>query len=211
MTPIITYVIIAITCVISYLAFNDASLRSKLLFVPALVRERGEWYRFITHGFIHGDFFHLLFNMWALFLFGKYAEYGFQELFGQTLGGTAYLVFYLAAIAAASFVTYQRHQDNYGYTALGASGGVAAIIWPYVIFGPWSWIFIWFVPVPAIGLGIGYIAYSHYADQKGGSRIGHNAHLWGSIFGLVVYVSLCAVLRPEFLQSFWTQLLQPNF
>jgi len=208
MQPIITYLIMGITCVVSYLAFNDASLRSKMLFVPAAVKERGETYRFITHGFIHADFMHLLFNMWALYVFGPWAEIGFLLMFGKTLGGAAYLIFYLAAIAASSYVTYTRHADNYGYTALGASGAVAAVMWPFIFFQPWAW-FI-FPPLPAIILGPAYIAYSHYADKRGTGNIGHNAHLWGAIFGLIAFVALAAFMAPYILTDFFQMLQQPS-
>ncbi|MFK8165554.1 MAG: rhomboid family intramembrane serine protease [Lewinella sp.] len=203
-----TFIIIAITCIISYMAFNNPQLRSNMLFVPAAVKERGEMYRFITHGFIHGDFMHLLFNMYALYIFGGAAEYAFEILFGVTFGKLAYLLFYLAAIAASSYVVYMRNQDNYAYSALGASGAVAAVMWPYIMFAPWNW-FI-FPPLPAILLGIGYIAYSHYADKKGGTNIGHNAHLWGAIFGLVAYSVLCFFLEPQLLNLFWTELMSPK-
>ncbi len=208
MQPIITYLIMGITCVVSYLAFNDASLRSKMLFVPAAVKERGETYRFLSHGFIHADFMHLLFNMWALYIFGPYAEAAFGLMFGATFGGAAYLLFYLAAIVASSYVTYTRHADNYGYSALGASGAVAAVMWPFIFFQPWAW-FI-FPPLPAIILGPAYIAYSHYADMRGTGNIGHNAHLWGAIFGLVAFVVLAIFLKPAILENFMQMLMQPN-
>ena len=203
-----TFIIIAITCLISYMAFNNPQLRANMLFVPAAVKERGEIYRFITHGFIHADFMHLLFNMYALYIFGGAAEYAFGILFGQTFGKLAFLLFYLAAIGASSYVVYMRHQGNYAYSALGASGAVAAVMWPYIMFAPWNW-FI-FPPLPAILLGFGYIAYSHYSDKKGGTNIGHNAHLWGAIFGLVAYSVLCFFLEPDLLNLFWTELINPK-
>jgi membrane associated rhomboid family serine protease len=203
-----TFIIIAITCLISYMAFNNPQLRANMLFVPAAVKERGELYRFITHGFIHGDFMHLLFNMYALYIFGGAAEYAFGILFGQTFGKLAFLLFYLAAIGASSYVVYMRHQGNYAYSALGASGAVAAVMWPYIMFAPWNW-FI-FPPLPAILLGFGYIAYSHYSDRRGGTNIGHNAHLWGAIFGLVAYSVLCFFLEPDLLNLFWTELINPK-
>lgn len=203
-----TLIIIAITCIVSYLAFNNPQLRANMLFIPSAVKDRGEYHRFITHGFIHADFMHLLFNMYALYIFGGAAEMAFGLLFGATFGKLAYLLFYLAAIAASSYVDFARHQDNRGYSALGASGAVAAVMWPYIMFAPWNW-FI-FPPLPAILLGFGYIAYSHYADKRGGTNIGHNAHLWGAVFGLIAYVVLCAFLEPQILQYFWAELLQPK-
>lgn len=205
-----TIIIIAVTCLVSYGAFQDPELRARLIFHPATVKNRGEFYRFLTHGFIHADFNHLLFNMWALYVFGNTVEAIFATYIFPTplIGKLMYVVFYLASIVAASYVTFIRHQDNYGYSALGASGGVAAMMWPYVLFAPWNW-FI-FPPLPAILIGPLYIWYSHYMDKKGGGNVGHNAHLWGAIFGLVFYVILLVFRRPELLQLFLEQLVHPQ-
>ncbi|MBB4077688.1 membrane associated rhomboid family serine protease [Lewinella aquimaris] len=204
-----TVIIILITALVSWQAFNNPELKSRLMFIPTAVKDRGEYYRFLTHGFVHADFRHLLFNMWALYIFGQAAEDIFQVyLFGPAFGKVAYLLFYCAAIVAASVPDYLRHQDNRMYASLGASGGVAAMIWPYIMWMPWAW-FI-FPPLPAILIGIGYIAYSHYADKQGGSNIGHNAHLWGAIFGLIAYVSLSLAYEPGLMTEFVARLLQPQ-
>lgn len=203
-----TIIIIIFTCLVSWQAFNRPELRAKMLFYPTAVKNRGEYYRFLSHGFIHADFMHLLFNMYALYIFGGIAEATFTCLFGPTLSKLGYLLFYLVAIVASSYVSYLRHQDNAGYASLGASGAVAAMIWPYVMFDPWSW-FI-FPPLPAFLLGIAYIAYSHYADKRGGDNIGHNAHLWGAIFGLLAYVVLCFFLEPDILTAFVERLMEPR-
>lgn len=204
-----TIIIILITVLISWQAFNNPELKGKLMFIPSAIKDRGEYYRFLTHGFIHADFQHLLFNMYALYIFGGSVEFVFKEyLFGPTIGNVAYLAFYLLAIVAASIPDYLRHQDNRGYASLGASGGVAATIWPYVMLAPWNW-FI-FPPLPAILLGIGYIAYSHYADKQGRGNIGHNAHLWGAIFGLVAYSVLVLAFEPALMTYFLDELMQPK-
>lgn len=203
-----TYILIGITCLVSFMAFNNPQLRANMLFIPTAVKNRGETYRFISHGFIHADMSHLFFNMYALYIFGGIAEYQFNRMFGLTFGNVAYLLFYLSAIAASSYVEYGRSQDNPGYSALGASGAVAAMMWPFIMYAPWAW-FI-FPPLPAILLGIGYIAYSHYADQRGGTNIGHNAHLWGAIFGLIAYSTLAGFLEPDILSEFFGRLMQPQ-
>ena len=203
------FIIIAITVLISWQAFSNPQLRGNLLFIPNAVKEQGQYYRFITHGFVHADFQHLLFNMYALWIFGGLGEQAFEAyLFGPTFGKLGFLLFYLVALVVSSIPDYLRHQDNRAYASLGASGAVAATMWPYIIFAPWNW-FI-FPPVPAILLGIGYIAYSHYADKRGGSNIGHNAHLWGAIFGLVAYCYLLYNLQPQVLTDFFQDLMQPQ-
>ncbi len=204
-----TIIIILITVLISWQAFNNPELKGKLLFIPSAIRDRGEYYRFLSHGFIHADFQHLLFNMYALYIFGGSVEFVFKEyLFGPVVGNVAYLLFYLIAIVAASVPDYLRHQNNRTYASLGASGGVAATIWPYVMLAPWNW-FI-FPPLPAILLGIGYILYSHYADKRGRGNIGHNAHLWGAIFGLVAYSVLVLAFEPALMTYFLDELMQPK-
>ena len=205
----LTLILILITAFISWRAFSDPQLRARLMFIPSAVKERGEYYRFITHGFVHGDFNHLLFNMWAFYIFGDTAEMIFNEyLFGPGLGGIMYILFYVAAIVASSYPDYIRHQDNRAYASLGASGGVAALLWPYVMIAPWNW-FI-FPPLPAILLAVGYIFYSSYKDRVGGDNIGHNAHLWGAIFGLLVYVVLLITREPALLEYFLSELAQPK-
>ncbi|MEO0735073.1 MAG: rhomboid family intramembrane serine protease, partial [Bacteroidota bacterium] len=61
-----TIIIIIITALVSWQAFNNPELRAKMLFIPSAIKNRGETYRFLSHGFIHADFMHLLFNMYAL-------------------------------------------------------------------------------------------------------------------------------------------------
>ena len=205
----VTLIIIAITVLISWKAFSDPQFRANALFVPALIKSRGENHRWISAGFIHADWMHLLFNMYALYIFGPYVEKYFQVIFSPTIGAVAYVLFYIVSIAAASYMSYTRHQDNSGYSALGASGAVAAMMWPLIFHMPWAPVFWGFIP--PIVLGVGYILYSNYADQRGGGRIGHSAHLWGAIFGLVAYTAICAVFAPEILQSFLFELTHPNF
>lgn len=209
MSITITLIIIAFTCLVSFRAWQDPVLMNNLIYSPAAVKERGEYYRFISSGFIHKDGMHLFFNMYALYIFGSPVGEGmFAAMFGQLLGNVGFLLFYLAGIVAAKVVTYIRHQDDYGFSSLGASGGVSAVMWPFIMYAPWSW-FI-FPPLPAIILGIGYLFYSDYQDKRGQGTTNHNAHLWGAIFGLVVYVGLAAAFQPDILRLFIDQVSQPQ-
>lgn len=202
----ITLILLVMTGFISYQAFNNPEMKSKLIFYPATIKTSGEYYRFLTSGFIHGDWGHLFINMFVLYQFGSFAENGvFPLLFGASMGKFIYLLFYLAAIVISSIPTYFRHQDNYGYAALGASGATSALVFTYILFDPWQW-FI-FPPLPAILVGIGFLVYSSYMDKRGRDNIGHNAHLWGAIFGLFFTVVSIMALQPELLDYIISQLL----
>lgn len=205
----VTIIIIIITVFVTWRAWQDRQFQEHLLFVPAAIKERGEYYRFISSGFIHSGTWHLFFNMYAFWIFGQVAESTFAAMFGPTFGQPAMLVFYLVSIIAANLADYYRHQDNYAYRALGASGGVAAMLWPFVLIAPWNWFL--FPPMPAVILGPAYIAYSYYMDKRGRDNIGHSAHLWGAVFGLIAYVLLALALEPGLIALFLERVAQPQW
>jgi membrane associated rhomboid family serine protease len=78
----VTYIIIGITSLISFLAFSNRDLFNKLLFNAAAVHNDKQWYRLFTHGLVHADFGHLMLNMFVLYSFGTAIEdYYFKALF----------------------------------------------------------------------------------------------------------------------------------
>ncbi len=204
----ITLIIIIMTCIISYQAFNNPEMKAKLLFRPVDAK-RGEWYRFLSSGLIHADFMHLLVNMYVLFVFGEVVEQIFtQIIFGETWGRLGYIAFYMSAVVISSIPTFVRHQDNFAYSALGASGATSAIVFAFIITNPWAGLTLLFLPffsIPALILGIIYIWYSSYMDKRGIDNIGHNAHLTGAVYG-VVFTILAAIL----FQPFYFQLMIEN-
>lgn len=201
----ITLIIIAVTAIVSYLAFKDLNLQNKLLLWPARMKSNvQEYYRFITSGFVHADMPHLIFNMLTLYFFGDVLEQYVVALKGSNM---SMIILYLSAIIVANIPTFFRNIDNYAYRSLGASGGVAALIFAMVYFSPWSKIYLFMIiPIPAILFGVLYIAYCIYLDKKSNDNINHNAHLWGSIYGFV-YTFL--ILDPTRGQLFLQQLLNP--
>ncbi|MBN2635941.1 MAG: rhomboid family intramembrane serine protease, partial [Prolixibacteraceae bacterium] len=70
----ITYFIIGVTILVSYLAFSNSDLFDKLQFNAARVIHQKEYYRLITHAFVHANWSHLLVNMLVLFFFGRVIE-----------------------------------------------------------------------------------------------------------------------------------------
>jgi membrane associated rhomboid family serine protease len=201
----VTILIIVATCVVSWMAFNNQQLADRLILWPPAIDRSKQYDRLITHGFIHADFGHLLFNMLTLFFFGRAVE----EVFVQRIGMIGYLVFYLAAIVVAILPTYTRHRHDSQYRSLGASGAVSAVLFSYILMSPWSGIYLFFIPIPipAIVYAVLYVGYSIWMDRRGGDNINHSAHLWGAGFG----VMFTLIMNPAVLSHFLLQLSNPRF
>ncbi|WP_131668372.1 rhomboid family intramembrane serine protease [Psychrobacter pygoscelis] len=198
-----TTLIIIVTVIISLLAWQSKALFNRLIFYPPAVA-KGQWYRFLTHGFIHADSMHLLFNMFTLYFFGRAIE----RFYTQYFGGLGFILFYLIAIVVAIVPSYVQHRKDSMYLSLGASGGVSAVLFAYILMAPWDMLYLFaVVPIPAIVFAIAYVAYSIYANHKGGSNINHLAHLWGGAFGIIATIALEPAVIPHFLNV----LLHPSF
>ncbi len=182
----VTYAIIAITAIVSYLAFNNYNLRLRMMFIPYSIHTNNEYQRVITHTFIHGDWMHLLFNMFVLFNFGVVLEKHFLVL-GVNFVELHYLLLYFGAALFSTIIPYARHKDNPNYMSLGASGCVSAVLFAYICIlpdTPLVFIFLPGIPIPAWVIGIGYLAYEYYMDKRGGSGIAHDAHIGGALYGI---------------------------
>ena len=70
----VTIAIIIITSLISIGGFQNQKIINDLIFYPPAIAHQNQWYRFITCGLIHADWAHLFFNMFTLYIFGKYME-----------------------------------------------------------------------------------------------------------------------------------------
>jgi membrane associated rhomboid family serine protease len=200
---ITTLIIIAVTCVVSFSAFGNRRLAQQLILWPPAV-QRGQYYRLVTHGFIHADPSHLLFNMLTLFFFGREMEPFYERI----LGPAGFALFYVSAIVVAILPTYFANKDNPAYRSLGASGGVSAVLFASILIDPWSKIFLFFIPIPipAILFAVAYIVYSIYQDRRQADNVNHSAHLWGAAYGIAFTV----VAAPPVISHFLQQLSQPR-
>lgn len=199
-----TLILVIITAVISISAFSNDQVYKKMILWPRKMDNPREYYRLLSSGFIHADWVHLIFNMIALFMFGREIERTFAIV---GIPSVLFLVLYLAGIVIASLPSFYKHRNNGYYQSLGASGGVAAVLFSYVYFAPWNRIIIWVIPVPAIIAAIAYLVYSAYMSRKGGDNINHDAHFYGAVFGFL-FTLVCA---PDHGQGFLQQLMQPHF
>lgn len=199
----VTLIIIAITAVVSFMAFNNARLMNDLILWPPAITRSREYHRLVTYGVVHADFGHLLFNMFTLYFFGRVME-GF---FAASLGPMGFALFYIVALVVSILPTYLSNRNNPNYRSLGASGAVSAVLFSFILLSPWSRIVVLVVPMPAIIYAVLYVVYSIYMDRRGQGNVNHSAHLWGAAFG----VAFTLVIRPEVLSHFLSQLSHPRF
>ncbi len=147
----------------------------------------GEKIRMISSGFLHVDWLHLGFNMYALYLFGKVVDSSFGTL--------NFVLIYFASLLAGSMYSLYQHKKEPYYSAVGASGAVSGVIFSSIMLYPSMELIMLPIPIPIPGyvFGIGYLLYSIYGMKNQVGNIGHSAHLGGAIGGYLITL----VLRPS--------------
>ena len=188
----LTVIIIAITCIVSILCFNGTLNGNKLIFNAYQVWHRKEWYRMLTSGMIHSGWGHLFFNMLTLYFFGRVVEQYFSAAFGGVLGTVLYVVLYVSALAISSLGDLVKYRNDWNYNALGASGAVSAVLFASILFAPKMGIYIYLIPIPVPGYIFAplYLLYCWYMAKRNMDNIGHTAHFWGAVYG-ILFPILC--------------------
>jgi len=197
-------IIVVITGAITYFSWQKEELLSKLLFSPYFIKRRKEYYRFLTHGFVHANWAHVLVNMLVFWSFGSVLIQYF-DIFWGNFANLLFIGFYLAAIILSSVFSFFKHKDNPYYSAVGASGGTSAIVFASIFFDPWNKVYFFgVIPIPGIIFGGLYLLYSYRMSKRGGDNIGHDAHFWGAVFGFFFPL----LLKPELFQYFLNRLIR---
>lgn len=139
-------------------------------------------WQLVTYGFLHGGFFHLFFNMFALWMFGSVLE--------QVWGASRFLFFFLFCVVGAGlvqlFVATQALGSGSLYPTVGASGGVFGVLLAFAMLFPNQQLRLLIPPVAikAKYLVILYGAFTLYAGVSGSlGGVAHFAHLGGMVFG----------------------------
>ena len=202
----ITMIILVLTTIISFLSFNNSRLMDALIFWPPAISMRRQYYRFLTCGFIHADLMHLAFNMITLYFFGRGLELFYMGRLG--LQHYYFTLLYLSAIVVANIPSYIKQHDNYNYRSLGASGGVCAVLFAFILIDPWETLQLFFsIDVPAIVYAVLFLAYTIYMSRRGGDNVNHDAHFWGALFGIVFTIAV----HPDVINIFLNELSHPRF
>jgi membrane associated rhomboid family serine protease len=189
----VVLVVIVATVLFSMKGFNDFAFFEKYKFQVSRILN-GEKIRMLTSGFLHADWMHLIFNMYALYLFGA--------IVGGVLGSIYFLIIYFGSLLIGSLYSLNFHKNQPYYSAIGASGAVSGIIYSSILIYPQMELYLFFIPIPIPGyiFGLGYLLYSIYGMKNKVGNIGHSAHLGGAIGGFAVTL----ILSP---QLFVTNLL----
>lgn len=197
-----TYLIIAITVLISVICFGNSNLLRRLTYSPFGIKYNKEGYRFFSYALVHADVVHLLVNMFVLYSFGSVVESFYSGLFGVK-GYLYFALLYLGGVVLSVTPAYGKHKDNPAYSAVGASGAVSAVVFASIILNPLAPIGILFIPfnIPAIIFGTLYLVYSAYMTGKALDNVGHDAHFWGAIFGILFTIVIKPALVLHFYQT----------
>ena len=183
----VTQIIVIVTCLVSIPAFSRERLKENLLFWPYEINHKNQYYRFFTCGLIHADAMHLIFNMVSLYSFGVAIETFLYPVFFNQHTVILYVMLYVLGIIFSCIPDFFRYKNNFSYRALGASGAVSAVIFSAILLEPTMPLRFFFIPIDIPGwlFGLAFLGLSAYMSRRGGDNIGHNAHFWGGVFGLV--------------------------
>lgn len=143
---------------------------------PATVIERGWVWQPLTYMFLHGGLFHLLLNMFVLWMFGAEIE--------RLWGRAEFLRYYVVCgLGAAAFLFV----FNWGNVTIGASGAVLGVLLAFGLLWPNRYVYLWFfIPVKAKWLVVGLAALETLVLVSGGrGGIANAAHLGGMVAGWV--------------------------
>jgi membrane associated rhomboid family serine protease len=207
-----TLILLALTVGTSFWAWSEPDMMERWLLKPDRVWYRREWWRLLTSGFIHKDYAHLGFNLFTFTFFGFEIERVCTIHFERKGGAAAFLLIYVGGIIIANLPTTFRERDNPRYASLGASGGVAAVLFASIILNPLRELSLLFIPIgiPGFIFGLIYTGFSFIqARRRVEDGINHEAHLAGSLYGAAIMLLLLPQSGPECLAQLkgWFQAL----
>lgn len=179
----ISGILILLNILISYRGFKDQFFFDKYSFKIDPVSVQKDYKRLITSGFLHVSWTHLIFNMFALYIFSGSLE--------NVIGPVNYLIIYLGSLAGGNLLSLFIHRYHGDYSSVGASGAIFGIMFSAIAIFPGMHVGLFFLPaIPGWLFGLAYVLFSIYGIKSRTNNIGHDAHLGGGITGMLIAVLL---------------------
>ena len=187
--PYCNLLVIAVTCLVSFLGFRSKAFEEKYIFWPEAILAWKQRYRLITSGFLHLNEYHLAMNMFSLYFFGPLLE--------RIFGPVQFLAIYFGSLLGGSLLSLYVHRFH-DYRALGASGAVSGVILAYTFLFPGGSINMYGLPlhIPCWLYAIAFLLASFYGMHRQMTNVGHDAHLGGALVGLFT----AAAFHPSYIR-----------
>ena len=208
--PVVTKNLLAINALMflaTWVAETKGVDLKSILGLHLFLAEDFKAWQIVSYMFMHGDFTHLFFNMFALFMFGRVLE--------QVWGAKRFLIFYMAAGIGAGlvqelvqYIYFQTSLSMYEgvslapgvvipmaqylnlWTTVGASGAIYGILMAFAMTFPNERMFVIPIPFPIKAkyfvLIFGAIELLSGLSPRMGDNVAHFAHLGGMVFGLLL-------------------------
>lgn len=197
----LTLIIVIATVGISLWAFNNDTIYQKGLMNAYLTIQKGQYWRLLSSGFLHGSYIHLGFNMFTFYFFGAVVERTFSQLLGPS-ASIIFILYYFSAIIISDLPVAFKQRNNPGYNSLGASGAVSAMVFTSILYFPLNDLCLYgILCLPGFILGTLYVVYSYFQGRNMSDNINHEAHLYGAIYGIFIGV----LIYPDSVMSFFRQ------
>lgn len=176
---VLNLIIINVIVFVAQLVFDDTFNLTGRFGLYSYNDPRFEPYQLVTHMFLHGGFMHILFNMYALWLFGAVLE----RIWGPKKFFIFYFVCGLAAGLAEMFFVP-------GGPAIGASGAIMGLLGAFAYTFPNTEFFIIPFPFPikAKYMAAIFAAFDLFGGFAGGDNVAHFAHIGGLAMGLILVI-----------------------
>lgn len=187
----VTILLIAATVLFSSKGMMSPAFFASWLFDIDQILVHKDYRRIVTSGFVHVDWLHLVLNIYSLWVFGS-----FLELY---TGPWLFLLIYGGSLIGGSLLSLLMHRNHGDYTAAGASGAVCGVIFASLALFPGMQVGLFVSSLSIYGwlYGLLYLGFSVYSILRRRDNVGHDAHLGGSLVGMLIAI----VLYPQSLQT----------
>jgi membrane associated rhomboid family serine protease len=175
-SPVIKYLIVANTVIFFIQSLTAAPLAQTFGLFPARFFSEFPNYLFqpLTYMFLHAGFFHILFNMFALWMFGTEIEYSW--------GSRPFLKFYIYCGLGGALMSLVFN-PGLAYPIVGASGAIYGILVAYWLMFPDRYVLVFFILPMRVRWAIPLFGVLNFLAA--GPNVAHLAHLGGAVVGLV--------------------------